>query len=52
MTATQQEFGLRLDPSLFEILRHRLWYLNDEGALTISRVSGSDRKSTRLNSSH
>jgi N-methylhydantoinase B len=38
---TQQDFALRLDPSLFEIIRHRLWYLNDEGALTISRVSGS-----------
>jgi N-methylhydantoinase B len=38
---TQQEFALRLDPSLFEIIRHRLWYLNDEGALTITRVSGS-----------
>ncbi len=33
--------GLRLDPATFEILRHRLWYLNDEGALTISRTSGS-----------
>ena len=41
MTATQPEFGLRLDPALFEIIRHRLWYLNDEGALTISRLSGS-----------
>jgi N-methylhydantoinase B len=41
VTTTQQEFGLRLDPSLFEIIRHRLWYLNDEGALTISRLSGS-----------
>jgi len=39
--AATPELGLRLDPSLFEILRHRLWYLNDEGALTISRVSGS-----------
>ena len=33
--------GLRLDPSTFEILRHRLWYINDEGALAISRLSGS-----------
>ncbi|WP_051579665.1 hydantoinase B/oxoprolinase family protein [Pseudonocardia acaciae] len=31
----------RVDPRTFEILRHRLWYINDEGALTISRVSGS-----------
>jgi N-methylhydantoinase B len=41
MALAQTDFRLRLDPSLFEILRHRLWYLNDEGALTISRVSGS-----------
>ncbi|MDR7520518.1 MAG: hydantoinase B/oxoprolinase family protein, partial [Armatimonadota bacterium] len=33
--------GLRLDPKTFEILRHRLWYINDEGARTISRLSGS-----------
>jgi len=32
---------LRLDPKTFEILRHRLWYINDEGAHTISRLSGS-----------
>lgn len=32
---------LRLDARTFEIVRHRLWYINDEGALTISRVSGS-----------
>src|SRR5262245_13904400 len=41
MTVARAEPGLRLDPALFEILRHRLWYLNDEGALTISRTSGS-----------
>lgn len=39
--ATTVTSGLRLDPRTFEILRHRLWYINDEGALTISRVSGS-----------
>ena len=39
--ATAVTSGLRLDPRTFEILRHRLWYINDEGALTISRVSGS-----------
>jgi N-methylhydantoinase B len=33
--------SLRLDPKTFEILRHRLWYINDEGARTISRLSGS-----------
>ncbi len=41
MSIAQPETGLRLDPSTFEILRHRLWYINDEGALTISRLSGS-----------
>ncbi len=39
--ATAAESGLRLDPKTFEILRHRLWYINDEGARTISRISGS-----------
>src|SRR5207245_10967820 len=39
--AVRMRPGLRLDPSTFEILRHRLWYINDEGALTISRLSGS-----------
>lgn len=41
MSVKQRETQLRLDPATFEILRHRLWYINDEGALTISRVSGS-----------
>lgn len=41
MTLAPSELQLRLDPATFEILRHRLWYLNDEGALTISRTSGS-----------
>ncbi|HWQ24647.1 MAG TPA: hydantoinase B/oxoprolinase family protein [Gaiellaceae bacterium] len=41
MTLAPSEIRLRLDPATFEILRHRLWYLNDEGALTISRTSGS-----------
>ncbi|GLY70508.1 hydantoinase B/oxoprolinase family protein [Amycolatopsis taiwanensis] len=30
-----------LDPITFEILRHRLWVINDEAATTIGRVSGS-----------
>jgi N-methylhydantoinase B len=38
---TRAQTGLRLDVLTFEILRHRLWYVNDEGALTISRTSGS-----------
>jgi N-methylhydantoinase B len=41
VTAARAGIGLRLDPSVFEIVRHRLWYINDEGALTIARLSGS-----------
>jgi N-methylhydantoinase B len=41
VTAAGTGIGLRLDPSVFEIVRHRLWYINDEGALTIARLSGS-----------
>ena len=41
MSATRAGTGLRLDPWTFEVLRHRLWHVNDEGALTISRLSGS-----------
>ncbi|MBD0281057.1 MAG: hydantoinase B/oxoprolinase family protein [Thermoleophilaceae bacterium] len=41
MTAARAGIDLRLDPSVFEIVRHRLWYINDEGALTIARLSGS-----------
>ncbi|HSI81808.1 MAG TPA: hydantoinase B/oxoprolinase family protein [Solirubrobacterales bacterium] len=40
-TAAPVDVGLRLDPATFEIVSHRLWYINDEGALTISRLSGS-----------
>jgi N-methylhydantoinase B len=40
-SGSAQDAGLRLDPKTFEILRHRLWYINDEGARTISRLSGS-----------
>lgn len=39
--AAAADYGLRLDLKTFEILRHRLWYINDEGARTISRLSGS-----------
>jgi len=39
--SVSQAQRLRLDPATFEILRHRLWCLNDEGALAISRLSGS-----------
>jgi N-methylhydantoinase B len=41
MSVAHTGIGLRLDPAVFEIVRHRLWYINDEGALTISRLSGS-----------
>ena len=41
MSAARTGIRLRLDPSTFEIVRHRLWYINDEGALTIARLSGS-----------
>ena len=30
-----------VDPTTFEVLRHRLWAINDEAAVTITRVSGS-----------
>ena len=32
---------LRNDPVTFEVLRHRLWQINDEQGKTIIRVSGS-----------
>jgi N-methylhydantoinase B len=41
VSATGAGTRLRLDPATFEIVRHRLWYINDEGALTIARLSGS-----------
>jgi N-methylhydantoinase B len=41
MSSARTAVRLRLDPSTFEIVRHRLWYINDEGALTIARLSGS-----------
>jgi N-methylhydantoinase B len=31
----------RLNPVLYEILRHRLWVINDEQGLTAARISGS-----------
>jgi N-methylhydantoinase B len=41
MTTTAQTWTPRLDPVDFEILRHRLWAINDEAATTIKLVSGS-----------
>jgi N-methylhydantoinase B len=32
---------MRTDAILFEVLRHRLWAINDEAATTIARISGS-----------
>jgi N-methylhydantoinase B len=32
---------MALDPFTFEVLRHRLWTINVEGALALQRVSGS-----------
>jgi N-methylhydantoinase B len=36
-----QTLQLRNDPITFEVLRHRLWQINDEQGQTIIRVSGS-----------
>lgn len=33
--------AMRTDPITFEILRHRLWSINEEAANTLERVSGS-----------
>jgi N-methylhydantoinase B len=37
----QPQVTLRNDPITFEVLRHRLWQINDEQGQTIIRVSGS-----------
>jgi N-methylhydantoinase B len=34
-------FRPRVDPVTFEVLRHRLWSINNEAAITLQRVSGS-----------
>ena len=34
-------FQTRVDPVTFEVLRHRLWSINNEAAITLKRVSGS-----------
>jgi N-methylhydantoinase B len=38
---TMPPLKLRNDPITFEVLRHRLWQINDEQGQTIIRVSGS-----------
>ncbi len=40
-TATPNRFKPRTDPVTFEVLRHRLWQINDEQGKTIISVSGS-----------
>jgi N-methylhydantoinase B len=39
--SSEQILTLRNDPITFEVLRHRLWQINDEQGQTIIRVSGS-----------
>jgi len=41
MAAPQQRLKTRLDPVEFEILRHRMWAINDESTTTVRLVSGS-----------
>jgi N-methylhydantoinase B len=41
MSTATASLGLRLDPIDFEVLRHRLWAINDEASATIRLVSGS-----------
>jgi len=42
LTVSRDEAGARrLDPVTFEVLRHRLWEINDEMGLTVGRISGS-----------
>ena len=33
--------GGPIDPVTFEVMRHRLWAINDEQAMMAARVSGS-----------
>lgn len=40
-TDQPKQLKLRNDPITFEVLRHRLWQINDEQGQTIIRVSGS-----------
>jgi len=41
MAAPRQRLKTRLDPVEFEILRHRMWAINDESTTTVRLVSGS-----------
>jgi N-methylhydantoinase B len=36
-----QAEGMQIDPVTFEVIRHRLWAINDEQAMIAARVSGS-----------
>ena len=40
-TRSSNESRGAIDAATFEVLRHRLWAINDEAAVTIGRVSGS-----------
>ena len=40
-TRSSNESHGAIDAATFEVLRHRLWAINDEAAVTIGRVSGS-----------
>lgn len=39
--ARERDQRLELDPVTFEVLRHRLWAINDEQAMIVTRMSGS-----------
>jgi N-methylhydantoinase B len=41
MRENRSNFAGEVDAATFEVLRHRLWAINDEAAVTIGRVSGS-----------
>src|SRR3954465_5724669 len=37
----EQAAGVQIDPVTFEVIRHRLWAINDEQAMIAARMSGS-----------
>src|SRR5262249_10120670 len=41
MTTTSHKAGTAVDPVTFEIVRHRLYAVNEEAATAIARISGS-----------
>ena len=48
MNDSAKPLATRLDPIDFEILRHRLWAINDESSATVRLVSGSPTASAAL----